>query len=277
MAHSFSAFIDESGGEKGSRKKGGSEWFVITAVVCESTDLPRVTSVLPELRKAFKRDDKWSPKFSDIKGNEKMRIVLGRLIGSRPVKIASVLVHKPNIKSASLREDHAAIYNYVSSFLLERISLACRQLENPFDFNDGTVEIVFSRRKHHSYQAFRDYIDRLKGDPIKLRKVSIDWGVVKSNQIISQWDQASPGCRIADYAAGIQAFAVEPKEHSLTDDRPIRELENVLLRSDSGSLIGYGVKFWPREGKYLSRLDSRFDWLYRYFGEKHKKPRGPTR
>lgn len=258
---SFLAFIDEAGCEKGAHGKGGSEWFVLSAVVMRRDTAEQAFSVFEELREEFSKDKGWNIKFGNMQ--PKHKIYGSRLIAKRPVRIASVIVHKNSISSAELQRDHYKLYFYVGKYLVERISWICRDYAHKCTTGDGTVHLIFSKRSKYPYEDFQEYLQKLREGGNNYNS-STDWERIIPSQIDAIPHYLSHGCTLADFAASATALALEYTERKITDERPIRELRNVTYKPSSG------LKFWPKSaddllGDASIGIGHRLDWYKHYY------------
>ena len=179
MAHSFVAYIDESGDDgignfrQPGAHGGSSRWLVISACVFrQSFELDAVKwrdqigNLMPEKRSR-------SIHFAQM--NHGQRLAASRCLVSQPIRSLSVLSNKSSIPNGVYREKNQ-LYFYLTRYLVERISWLCRDMRPKVPQGDGRVKITFSRRGGMSYADFRDYLQRLKNT--EDNEVRIHWPVI---------------------------------------------------------------------------------------------------
>lgn len=238
----FTAFIDEAGDEGYNivppPQRRSSEWFVLTAAVCETRSVDRIESLIPEpfhFRKAKHHDR--------VGFIEK---ICDPLFVS--FTAMAVIVHKPSISSqAAARNRSHYLFDYATKLLLERISWYCD--EHP---SRGSVQIIFSRRGQLNLDRINRYLERLidltviseeHRLPIIARN-SIRWGIVRPDSIDAQPHDSMAGLRIADAVASGCASAIEWSPALTTEHRYLKMLKPKFYRKGARCL-GYGIKFIP--------------------------------
>jgi len=259
MTGTFIAYIDESGSEGGEHGKGASEWFGLTAVVTTQEHVGQLTERIAAFRAEYKKSPDWSFKFTGLDPKRKIRIA--QALAELPVRITSILVHKPSLTNEKLRCDHKRLYFYYGKFLIERISWICRDAKAAAN-SDKRCELVFSKRNKFPYDELRDYIRGLRRTDPKSRAV---WEHIDADLLtaISHYD--SDGCIFADAAASALTLAVEETEFGITDWRPQIE----LLRSyyaPAKVYRGNSIKIFPSEAEGSPLTDPRLAWMRFYYG-----------
>ncbi|MEP7292802.1 MAG: DUF3800 domain-containing protein, partial [Chloroflexota bacterium] len=175
MASSFVVYIDESGDEGFvfNEGQGSSHWFVLSAVITRKTTDLETVKLVDSVRQKLKRPDKEPLHFRKLKHEQRLPFV--DEIAHAPLRVVSVLIHKPSIREQDNFRERFRLYFYGTRYLLERISWCCRDHRLTDDTGDGSAEIIFSNRGGMSYDELRDYIDKLKDQD----NVTIDWSVVR--------------------------------------------------------------------------------------------------
>lgn len=262
MSHSFVAYIDESGCEGGLHGQGGSEWFVLTAIVCRVENDNAVCEAIEEICELHQKDTLWKFKFSTLR--PKGKILAARTLASKPVRVATIIVHKPSAPIRPGKDYHTRLYFYCGKFLLERISWICRDHAHLSETGDGATQIVFSKRKGFPYDRFKSYVQDLRDKPWK-HNTRIDWSHIDPGKIEAKWHHNSRGCKLADIAAGTFFLASEYTAYDITDDRPIRHMRGIVYSPAHTTVLNSGIKFWPPEAMAIVTKEGRFDWLRNYF------------
>ena len=142
MAHSFIAYIDESGHEGGDH----SEWFALSAIVTKTQNNDNVCETVDEFLSIWGKPNNHKFKFTDLK--PKYKVVISRLLNQKPIKVSTIIVHKNSLRKEKWKKNHTDLYFYVGKFLFERISQICNVMMNENDcVGDSTVKIMFSERR----------------------------------------------------------------------------------------------------------------------------------
>lgn len=199
MAHSFIAYIDESGddGLAGRYRQpgvrgGSSHWLALGATVWRlSRDLDAVrwaNSIIDQMPEQ-KRTKPLH--FKDM--NHQQRVMAISALCGRPFRSVTVLASKQPIPAGTYRQPNH-FYHYLCRYLLERISWLCRDARKDVPEGDGRVQIVFSRKRSMDYNDFRSYIQRLRdmNDPT----IQIHWPVIDIDGIDAQDHGAGLGFKL---------------------------------------------------------------------------------
>jgi hypothetical protein len=258
MSASFVVYIDESGDE-GLRFGGGaSGWFVLSAAITrKSTDLETV-KLVDAVRAQLGKAPGKPLHFRDLRHEHRVPFI--DKIASAPLRVVTVLVHKPSILEPEVFQRSHLLYFYSVRHLLERVSWLCRDHRRDGD-GDGTAEIVFSNRSGMSYEELRQYMQLLQE-----RETSIDWSAIRCDQINAFTAGRRMGLQIADAVASGFFKAVEPSQYGHTEDRYARMLRPIVYNRER-CFQGYGLKFWPREvaGTFGG---PHFRWLREVYAER---------
>lgn len=259
MAGTFIAYIDESGSEGGDYGKGASEWFGLSAIVTRQDKMHTLNERIAAFKAEYKRAPDWSFKFTSLDPKRKIRI--SQALAEMPVRITSILVHKPSLTNEALRKDHNRLYFYYGKFLIERISWICRDVKLLPD-SDRRCEIVFSKRSKFPYDEFAEYVRRLPETDVKSRA---SWEYIDANLVHAIPHHESEGCMFADVAASALTLAVEATEFNITDNRP----QIILLSryyAPANVYKGNSIKLFPYEAESAPMTDPRLAWMRHYYG-----------
>lgn len=252
----LAAFIDEAGCEGGEFGKGGSEWFVLSAIVFKEPSQGYLDERVAQIRSAA-GPNKRLLKFSKLSTKSKIRAC--EIVGSMACRIASVAVHKPSL-TGQLNSDLGRFYRYISMMLIERISWICRDTTSP-----GIPSITFSRRAGFEYSKIAEYARKVKSNADYF-KSKCAWEFIDPDSICAVDHSDSSGCLLADIAASSMFLAIERTEYSITDSRPLVQLKRVYYRGlKSDCAFGTGIKVFPDATESVL-AEYRFDWARHYFG-----------
>ena len=165
MNHTYVAYVDESGDDGlekyriPGRSGGASTWLVISAMVFRANRDLEAVSWRDEINRLMPERTKRTLHFVKLNHGQKLAAV--KLLGEKPVRIISILAHKPSFPIGTYVNKNQ-LYFYLTRYLVERISWLCRDMRPRSPEGDGRVRITFSRRGGMSYLDFRNYLRRLK-------------------------------------------------------------------------------------------------------------------
>ncbi|NYS26553.1 DUF3800 domain-containing protein [Rhodobacteraceae bacterium 2376] len=237
MSSEFIAFIDEAGCSGDKFGRGSSQFLVMGAVIVRRSNLSSVLNAFDEARKERgKGADISFRKFA--KASEKDNFVLTRLLGRKPIKTAFIGFHKPSLAGTHIRANHGSEYNYLTKFMLERVSWAVRDAPKPC--GDHTAEVVFSHQDMYPLHDLQDYIERLKRGSGRYN-TRANWEHLSAFTGEAHSDEGR--MHLADLAASSFHMAIEPKMHNMTDERHFGNLLPRLYRGAQNK--PFGLKMWP--------------------------------
>lgn len=246
MAHSYIAYIDESGDDGLGRYRipgstgGASTWLTVSATVCRmSRDLEMVHWRNEIRSKLGQRAEKKPLHFKEM--NHSQRTMASQIVSSKALRGICIVANK-SVIPAGIYIEKNQLYFYLCRYLIERISWLCRDLRPSVPEGDGRVKIIFSRRGGLSYEAFRAYLLRLKGmnDPA----IQINWPVIDINGIEAQDHGKRAGLQIADIIASSITLGVEPDFYGNCDLKYAEALKPIMYHRRS-NYLSYGVKLYP--------------------------------
>jgi hypothetical protein len=252
MAHSFVAYVDESGddglpGVNAARYRtkghqgGSSNWLTISASLWRyARDLEAVEwrdEIRSQLPPSASKKVLHCSKLT-----HQQRVMACDVLATKPLRSICVMVHKPSMQT-DVFKDKNQLYFYVSRYLIERISWFCRDTRPKVPEGDGRVKIVFSRRGGLSYEDFRAYLNRLKsGDPDEIR---IHWNVIDIDGVEARDHSSKAALQIADLIAYCMTAALEPDSYGNCELRYAHILRPLIYQRN-GNFLSYGVKLVPR-------------------------------
>lgn len=246
MAHSFIAYIDESGddGLRGNyrepgRKGGSSHWLSIGAVVWRlSRDLDAVRWA-QEILGQMPHRQRQVLHFADLEHPARIMAIDG--ICARPMRLVCVIANKPIIPEGTYVEKNQ-LYHYMSRYLIERISWLCRDTRPGVPEGDGRVKIIFARRGGMSTDNFKAYLNLLKNadDP----SIRIHWPVIDIMGIEAHDQPAKYGLQLADVAVSGLTWALEPDHYGNCEPRFARALKPIVYHRGT-NYLSYGAKLVP--------------------------------
>ena len=250
MKSEFVALIDEAGCSGGKFGKGSSEYLVMVAVVVRRCNLDNALAVFDEARAERCCEGKTFRKFS--KSNDKDNFVITKLLGRKPIRTAYIGFHKPSLAETHIRKNHGNEYQYLSKFMIERISWAVRDAEKLG--GNQKCDLIFSQQDMYDLSEFTDYVTKLRLGRGRYN-TRANWEHIGN---ISEEPHADEGpTHLADSAASSFHMPIEPKLYGMTDERFFLNLSQATLyRGREGK--PFGLKMWPEQAikpaKELGRL-----------------------
>lgn len=265
MAHSYIAYIDESGddGLGGNYRQpgvrgGSSTWLTISASVWRYSLDTDALAWRNEIRARLSSQARTKPlHYTSL--NHSQRVMAAQILAEKPIRSICVMSYKPLIP-AEVYVEKNQLYFYMSRYLLERLSWLCRDMRRRVIEGDGRVKIVFSRRGGLSYSGFRDYLNLLRtsDDP----DIQIHWGVIDIDGIEAVDHSRRAGLQIADIIAASMTAALEPDVYGNCEKR-YAEILKSRIYSRNGNYFSYGAKLVPRWEKLpLNRQQRDFVELF---------------
>lgn len=246
MAHSFFAYIDESGDDgignfrvPGTRG-GMSRWLTISACVVRQSHNLSIVGWRDEISAKMPEKKSRGLHFSHMNHNQK--IVTAQILASKEIHAISVISNKETIPDGVYKEKNQ-LYFYLTRYLVERISWLCRDMRPHVPEGDGRVKITFSRRGGMSYDSFRGYLFWLKMN--KDQGSKIHWPVIDIEGIDAKDHSTRAGLQLVDTIASAFSSGFEPNEHGNCESR-YAEILKPIVYNRQGNYFSYGVKVVPR-------------------------------
>lgn len=247
MAHSFVAYIDESGDDglgghyrRPGHRGGSSHWLGIGATMWRaSRDLDMVgcaQRILNRLQASKKRS---GLHFKDLRHDQ--RVMAINTLANEPIRVSGVFAYKPIIREGIYTERNQ-LYHYMTRYLLERLSWLCRDLRPNVPEGDGRLKLIFSRRGDMDYDDFQRYLRLLKGanDPA----IQIHWPVIDIDAVQARDHGSVYGLQLADLAVSGLRSALEPDTFGNIEPRFAETLKPCIYRRGS-NWLSYGAKLVP--------------------------------
>jgi hypothetical protein len=261
--NSFVAFIDEAGDEgfvfRPHPQQGSSQWFTLAACIMREKNRSAVMRKAKELLGPLEAMRKAPVHFMQLPHEQ--RVSVAHMLGTLSMRIVAVTVDK--IATSQLEDGHTLIgrrrlYFYYTRYVLERLSWITRDSRRQHE-GDGFCKLIFSRAKSLSYDALKEYLDRLRRD----NTVRIDWSAIDTGKIEVLVHEDSLGLRLADsVASGVQC-AFELSRHGFCEDRYLRLMKEKFYRYN-GRCLSYGLKINPQIPVADPQRDNRYgclDWF----------------
>lgn len=247
MAHSYVAYIDESGDDglvghfrQPGADGGPSHWLVIGATVWRfSRDLDMVAVARDIIQRLPERKRGKPLHFNEL--DHAQRTMAITQLAQHPFRVSGVFAYKPIIPSGVYVEKNQ-LYHYMTRYLIERISWLCRDYRKQVPEGDGRVKIVFSRRGGMNYGDFQNYLNILRNadDP----EIQIHWPVIDIDGVEAVDHGQRYGLQLADLAVGGMRAALEFDPYGNLEPR-FADLLKPKVYERRGNRLSYGAKTVP--------------------------------
>jgi hypothetical protein len=258
MAHSYVAYIDESGDDglgkpfRQPGKGGSSRFLVISACLFRRSHILDAVAWRDEI--SGRMPERKTRELHFKKLSHGQRIVAVQTIASKPLRVLSVVAAKEPVPNGIYAEKNQ-LYFYMTRYLIERMSWLCRDDRPEVKEGDGRVQITFSRRGGMSYDAFRDYLRKLKD--AKDGDVHIHWPVIDVDAVDAVDHSTSAALQLADAVTSAVAAGFEADFYGNCEPRYAETLKPVTYnrKGQHGvkNYLSYGLKIVPNfEACHLS-------------------------
>lgn len=256
--HSFNVYIDEAGDEGFDFTKRTPEWFIISAVITrQENDLQVVSKIVKGTRTQFGYSATQEIHFRKL-SHERKIAYLNNMSQGR-IRIITVAIHKPSLREQELFRQQNKLYFYACRFLLERVSWFCRDNFTPSkNKGDGTMQLIFSKRKNMSYKQLKEYFEHLY-ETQGFIDVRIHWNTLNSTQIHALGASQSMGLQLADAAASTMYNALNKSDYGYVEDKYVKILQPIMYRHGK-TIWGYRLKVFP-ENEKNNVNNELFGWL----------------
>lgn len=275
-APGYIAYIDEAG-DFGLRSvvpvdiSGGSEWFVLGAIVVRKENERLVEQWLAEVRKLAKNTQARDLHFRALSGRQK-RIVCDHL-ASLPVRLFVYISNKQNMRqhrneAASKISRHKHwFYWWGVRLLLERITAFCSAQNAKAGTPKRSLQLEFSRRRDLRKSDFQNYFARLwaQGEKPYLNKRTIDWSVFDFKQVEFYDHHSRPGLQFSDVVASAFFQAVNVHPQGYCDPRFASALKPRMYAPVRRTAMDEGFIVWPHRLDRI-HLTEEQKVIFRLFG-----------
>nr|WP_245223971.1 DUF3800 domain-containing protein [Rhizobium halophytocola] len=253
----YIAYVDEAGDE-GFGKLGKDEptaqsrWFAIGAVVVQKSFDREVPGWKTEVLEHFPKKKSLDLHFRELKHDQRVQACI--LLSQKPIGACVVCSNKITLlehPKKDIFKQRQHLYNYLTRFLLERLTAACQRKAWLEHRAEAHLKVVFSRRRGTDYHAMRRYLEFMRDGKEVVRPVrSIDWNVLDPSDILVENHSKRAGLQIADIFTSAIWHALEPNSFGFCEARYARLLVPRLLRSQ-GQRYGTGLTIVPSKDNHI--------------------------
>lgn len=250
MRQKFIAYIDEAGDEGITKPKTGgsgqSDWLVLGGLLVRSEIDSSLPATRDEINALFRSRKPRDLHFRDLKHEQ--RVAATNLLANKRFGFCAICSCKSTLRDGgkieALFQNKGHFYNYLTRFLLERLTTAVSDITN----GSGELHVVFSRRANTDYHAMREYLEMLKDGKEKLRPVrTINWKVFSPENIKVENHSKWAGLQLADVATSAVFSALEPNMYGLREPRYALNLAKRFLTKHN-SVHNCGLTLIPKKG-----------------------------
>lgn len=278
MTVKYIAYIDESGDDGLMRVRpidpvGGSEWFILSAVVVP-VEMQRealwVRNILSSLQQHLRREIHFQ-RFDD-----NSRLDICKALAALPIRCFAVVSNKRNMRGHKNPKAERVAYSagrtwfywWMTRLLLERVTDYCERRSVHEHGKAHLVRIEFARRGGLRYAHCQGYFYHIrtqsKADALYLSQGDLKWSTVDPiGQIRVFYPIERAGLQLADVVAGAFMKAVAGKPDFAM------ALEPRMAFNAAGNIFGYGLKLMP--GGYLSRARARGIQIFDFYIDQKKR------
>lgn len=246
MAHSFIAYIDESGDDglekfRVAGKRGGSStWLNVSCLVTRHTHNLDVVGWRDQISALSPQRKGKAVHYMDL--NHGQRVAAAQILSKLPIRSCNVISNKGTIPAGTYDEKNQ-LYFYLTRYLIERLSWLCRDMRPSVPEGDGLVQIVFSRRGGMSIVDFKEYLNRLKNEGDD--DIRIHWPVIDIEGILAFDHSVNAGLQLADINTSAIASGLEPDLYGNCESR-YAEILKPIVYCRRGNYYSYGMKVVPK-------------------------------
>lgn len=260
MTYDYVAFIDEAGDDgleniKSVDGYGGTEWFVLAAVVIRRQNLLLLEKAIRDIKIAVGFDERRQLHFKKLKTEQKL--IAANKIAELPVRVFVAISNKKNMwryknTRAAIAEGQNWYYNFMFRLVLERVTEFCLSKRTE---GEGKVRFEFERRGGLNYGHTLDYLRRIKGQDAYrggtfLNHGKVSWGVVDFSEFHNFRAKKKFGLQASDIVASSFFNALDDDMRDAGNYSFAKALIPRIGRKPDvfsiGEMANFGVKIMPK-------------------------------
>lgn len=248
MSFSHVVYVDEAGDEGFGKlqqpdRGGQSQWLLLGAMIVSGTNDLRLPGWRDDILRRFPKAKRRDLHFRNFKHEQK--VVVCQEIARLPLHACIVFSNKKTIANncqwTETFKRPGYLYNYLTRWLLERVTAFCASDAKSFKLPNCKVKVVFSRRGGTNYQSMADYLHLMKeGREINRPVRSIDWQVFNPTDIAVENHSKRAGLQFSDAFTSAFFAAVEPNCYGNCEPHYADILRRSVIRK-RGSALNVGV------------------------------------
>lgn len=255
--YEFIAYIDEAGDPSTKQVRpidasGGTEWFIISAVLIGRHNEPLVKDWLLETGRRIGDPGTRILKFSKRSPSERMAIC--RHLNELPVRIFVIASNKRNMrghrnKKAEKMGAKQWFYNWMARLLIERVTDYCYRRAEHHGLARRHVKFVFSHSGGHSYsqtQAYHHYLLYQVSAGSTVLKKRVPVASIMHPGLVEEYPHyKQAGLQYADIPASAFYQAVDNLDSGPCDPSYAFALKDRIAWDEYGNCRDYGATLLP--------------------------------
>lgn len=258
MTLQYVAYIDEAGDEGLGKldSPAQSKWLVIGGILVSREHDRELPTWRDEIMNLFPRKKRRDLHFRTLSHDQK--VAACEYLAPKPFGICCVCSNKVTLLDSSkwfrIFKQKGYLYNYLTRYLLERVTSQLRRVANA---RRETVEltVIFSRRGGTDYQSMRDYMILMRDGRELIKPArNIDWTVFSPDNVKVENHSRWAGLQLADVVTSATAAGLEPNIYGHYEPRYAQTLAKRYLATNR-RVLNSGLTLVPPIGK--GPLDAR--------------------
>jgi hypothetical protein len=266
MTLRFVAYIDEAGDEglgklaQPNPSPAQSKWLVLGGILVRDEHDRQLPAWRDDILALFPAKSRRDLHFRTL--NHAQKVAAVDYLSTNPFGICCVCSNKITLcdggKYYDLFRQKGYLYNYLTRYLLERITSAVRDVADRSG-QRCELRVIFSRRGGTDYHAMRDYLVLMRDGRERLKPIrSIDWSVFSPDDIKVENHSLWAGLQIADVVTSATSAGLEPNIYGNYEPRYANTLAKRFLAKNK-AVLNTGLVLLPPIGKSpLSDEQRRF-------------------
>ncbi|MBC7871697.1 MAG: DUF3800 domain-containing protein [Chitinophagaceae bacterium] len=247
MTFTHVVYVDEAGDEGFGKlrlpEKGGqSQWLLLGSMIVRGGDDTKLPKWRNSILARFPRSRRRDLHFRDL--NHEQKVVVCQEIANLPMLSCITFSNKltiPGSQWANTFKRPGYLYNYLTRWLLERVTSYCAADSNSTRDLPCRVKLVFSRRRGTDYQSMAEYLCLMRDGREAIRPArNINWNVFDPADIAVENHKVRAGLQFSDAFTSAFFAAVEPNFYGNVETRYAEILRNSVVRV-RGNALNAGI------------------------------------
>ena len=254
MVMEFIAYIDEAGDEGLTKLRDDtsrqSRWLMLGGIIVSADTDRNLPSWRDEALALNPNNQHRDLHFREMK--HEMKVAVTRYLADKKLGICCICSNKTTLldggKYEALYSDKGHLYNYLTRFLLERITTSVADAAKK-NGDQARLRVVFSRRANTDYHAMREYLELMRDGKEQRRPLrSIDWSVFDPSDIAVENHKKWAGLQLADAATSAVFSALEPNFYGNHEPRYALSMASRFIPR-KGGILDCGLTLVPALGR----------------------------
>lgn len=273
----YIAFIDEAGDLNTNRVRpidetGGSEWFVMSAVLIRRHNLSNIHTWQTDILRHLSITQTKFIHFKNL--NDRQKLHSCQYLSNLPIRIFVIVSNKRTLRGhdnprAASKGSKQWYYNWIARMLLERVSdyVGRRSLK---DYGvKKLLKVIFSQAGRHSYAQTTAYHELLgyqsRSRSVYLPYRSPDYDVINRHSFDAYHSKSIPALQFADITASAFYAAADNLDTGPCISSYAIALEPRVAFDHQGKHANYGLVFQPTPSHPL-QVPADQQTVFRHYG-----------